>query len=102
MKAFLAALGVLVVVAACGLLAPTNSPRARKFDCQEAALRPLLGEILDTKEFLRALYTGSASLEAALTAAGATKTEIQALVTALRACEGPPPPPAPDSGLSSS
>lgn len=85
------------VLAACGFLAPVNSPRAKKFDCQEAALRPVLGEILDTKDFLRALYAGQASLGAALAAAGATEAEVRALVEALQACEGPPPPVPTDS-----
>ncbi len=91
---FFAVLGVAAcTVLACGLLAPTNSPRARKFDCQEAALRPVLGEILDTKDLLRALYAGQADLRAALAAAGATEAEVQGLVEALRACDGPPPAP---------
>ncbi len=79
----------VVAGTACGLLAPTNSPRARKFDCQEAALRPVVGDVLDTKEFLRALYAGQASLGAALTAAGATEGEVKALIKALQACDGP-------------
>jgi len=94
---FASAVVFAAVLTACGLLAPVNSPRAKKFDCQEAALRPVLGEILDTKDFLRALYAGQASLGAALAAAGATEAEVRALVEALNACDGPPPPVPTDS-----
>lgn len=89
-NAFLALVAVGAVVGtACGLLAPANSPRAVKFDCQEAALRPVLGEILDTKAFLRDLYAGKADLGAALAAIGATQAEVRAVVKALQACEAP-------------
>lgn len=103
-KLFLAlGFGVTVGTLACGLLAPANSPRAVKFDCQEAALRPVLGEILDTKALLRDLYAGKASLSAALTAAGATEAEVRAVVAGLRACEAPVAEPVePDAGLTPS
>lgn len=82
---------------ACGLFAPAHSPRAVRFDCQEAALRPILGEILDTKAFLRDLYAGKADLSAALGAIGATRAEVVAVVQALQACDAPTP--VPDAGL---
>lgn len=100
-RAFLALSGLtLGFVLGCGLLARPGTARAAKFDCQEAALRPVLGDILDTKDFLRALYAGQASLEAALSAAGATEAEAQGLVQALRACEAPVQ--LPDAGLTPS
>ena len=102
-KGFKYALGLAAAALAayagtgCAFLAPANSPRAELFDCRQAALEPLLGEILDTKEFLRALYAGQASLEAALGAAGATRAEVDTLLAALNACDEPVS--VPDSGL---
>lgn len=72
-----------------GFLASAPSARVAKFNCQVDALQPVFGDVLDTAELLRGLYAGQADLDAALSAAGATETEVRALTDALRACEGP-------------
>lgn len=94
------AVGVGLVALGCGLLAPAKSPRAEKFDCQVRALEPLVGEILDSRELLRALYAGQADLGAVLASSGATAAEVRALVEALNDCE--PPVELPEGGFTAS
>jgi hypothetical protein len=98
---FLAAAGAVAIlaplaVAGCGLLQAAKSPRVALFECQANALRPVLGEVLDVEALLRDFYVGKADLGAALRNTKATEAEVQELLTALQACDAPPP--APDAG----
>lgn len=83
-------LGALGLATACGLTS-AKSPRVTLFECQANALRPVLGEVLDTEAFLRDAYAGKADLEAVLRNTKATQAEVQTLLKALNACEAPPP-----------
>lgn len=100
--ALLAAAATAYATQGCaGLLGGSQTARVARFNCQVDALQPVFGDVLDTADLVRSLYKGNASLEAALAAAGATEAEVRALVSALRACEGPPDVPG-DAGLTAS
>lgn len=95
-RAFKLCLGALAAAAAAyagtgcsALLGAARAPRVERFGCEVAALEPIFGQILDSEELLRSLYSGQADLGAALAAAGATQDEVRALVAALEACAGP-------------
>ncbi len=84
-----AALTTYAATGCAGLLSSAPSARVAKFNCQVDAVQPVVGDVLDAAELVRALYSGEANLGAALAAVGATEAEVRALVAALEACEGP-------------
>ncbi len=87
-----AALTAYATQGCAGFLASTPSARVAKFNCQVDALQPVFGDVLDTADLVRSLYKGSADLGAALSAAGATRAEVEALLKALSACSAAPVP----------
>ena len=84
-------------LAGCHSLTPAQQARADKFECQAAALAPLVEPTLDAADLLHDLYSGSANLGAVLSRLEIAQDEADALIDRLRACEPPVPLPAPES-----
>lgn len=77
----------------CKVFQGAKSARLTTFECEANALRPALGDIMDVEALLRDLYAGKASLSAVISNAKLTEDETKALLSALQACQGPPPQP---------
>lgn len=77
-------------VLGCGLLG-AKAPRVDKLACRAAALEPVVGEVLDARALALDLYKGTAALGAVLAALEATPAEVETLVQAFAACNGPVP-----------
>jgi hypothetical protein len=85
---------VLAIAAALGLgqlgckdLTPKQQARVDKFECQAAALAPLVGPVMDSTELLHDLYAGRASLPNILKHIDASEDEVDALLKRLGECD---------------
>jgi hypothetical protein len=76
----------------CSLLG-ASQPRVERFNCQVRALKPLVGDVLDTEQLVKDLYAGKASLNAVLANIDVTAAELMKLQADLQACEPPMPVP---------
>lgn len=91
---FAALLAILSCGAGCTSLTPAQAARADKFECQVAALAPLVEPTLDAAELARELYRGSADLGRVLKTLDASQAELAELLERLHNCEPPVPVPA--------
>ncbi len=78
------ALAAFVVAAGCF---PAKSPQRSLFDCRIDALRPAVDTALDAADLAREVGAKRASLSDALTAAGKSKAEADAVIAAYHACD---------------
>lgn len=69
-------------------LTPKQQARLDKFQCQVAALAPLVEPVYDATELVQDLRAGKASLSQVLQNLDVLQSEGQALVTRLDACNG--------------
>lgn len=80
-------LGFWALLCGCHSLTPAQQAKADKFQCQIAAVAPLVEPALDAAELVRDLYKGSADMGKVLGSLGATQGEVEGLLKALRTCE---------------
>jgi hypothetical protein len=94
-KALLALLAAIAGAAGlsqlgCHDLTPKQQARLDKFECQVAALAPLVEPVHDAYQLVRDLREGKASLRQVLATIEAGEPEVKALLERLDACEGEP------------
>jgi hypothetical protein len=74
----------------CHDLTPKQQARLDKFECQVAAVAPLVEPVHDAYQLVRDLREGKASLRQVLSTIEAGEPEVAALLERLDACEGEP------------
>ena len=94
-KALLALLAAIAAAAGfsqlgCHDLTPKQQARLDKFECQVAALAPLVEPVHDSYQLVRDLREGKASLRQVLATLEAGEPEVKALLARLDACDGEP------------
>lgn len=93
----LALLGVAVGAAlGCKDLTPKQQERIDRFECEAAALAPLVEPALDAAELLRDLYAGRADLRQVARLLELSQAELEELVERLNGCRAPEALPAGD------
>ncbi len=92
MRVFLPWFAIFAV--ACHDLTPRQQARLDKFECQAAALAPLVEPIYDATDLLRAARAGEADINQVLRALAVAEDEVRALVSRLEGCDGEAPAPA--------
>jgi hypothetical protein len=81
---------ILTLESGCAFLSPLKHPKKDRFQCEVAALAPVVNEVLDPEALLRDLYTGKADLGAVLRNLTVTPAEVETLFKALQACSPAP------------
>lgn len=89
------ALVLAISLPGCAYFGGAKTPETERFDCQVAALEPVVGRVLDAQDLVRDLYAGKADLGEVLTSLRTDKAKVDALVQALRACSAKDAPAAP-------
>ena len=83
-------IALALLLSGCSLL-KAAPPRVERFNCQVRALEPLVGDVLDAEQLVKDLYAGRANMQAVLANLDVAAPEVLELMSALRACEPPPP-----------
>lgn len=71
---------------ACHELSPAQQAKLDLFECQAAALAPLVEPAIDSAKLARDLYVGGADLGLVFAHLNATQAEVTQTLDALRAC----------------
>lgn len=86
-KNSLSVLLVALAVAGCHALSPAQQARFDQRECEVAAVAKVASPALDAAQLVERLYSGSANMGQVLQNLGATREEVQTLLSDLKACQ---------------